>query len=334
MPLSNVARLRLFLLILILLTIGQEFFFRPGIVHPDGYYHRDENAVWLGVEWVNDPHTVKEIEALADELQAQRIRYVFVFTSYVKQNGEFNTTYAHSATFVRVLKTTYPDVVVLAWLGLPLKNSDGFNAGYFDLGDASSRLEVASFCAQIINYAGYDGIHLDPEPVMSDDTSILTLLEQIREALGEDAILSIATRRIMPVFVNAQIPLIGHLAWCANYYREIANRVDQIAVMTYDSGMPTAWLYRQFVRLQVIQLSRTVDGTGVQLFIGVPTSEERTKTHNPRAEDITSGLQGVIDGLNDSGTRPEVVSGVAIYPYWEMDETEWKTYGTLWLGNQ
>jgi len=38
------------------------------------------------------------------------------------------------------------------------------------------------------------------------------------------------------------------------------------------------------------------------------------------------------DGLNDAKARPEVVSGVAIYPYWEMDETEWEVYSSLWLG--
>ena len=180
----------------------------------------------------------------------------------------------------------------------------------------------------------FDGVHLDPEPVSSDDVNLLELLEQTREAIGRDAILSIATRRIIPIFADAQMPFVRQVAWRKSYYREVANRVDQISVMTYDSGMLTPRLYQQFVRFQVIQVSQVVAGTEVQLFIGIPASEEKTRTHNPKAENIKSGLQGVIDGLNDADTPTNVVSGVAIYPYWEMDMEEWKTYDKLWLGNE
>lgn len=331
-PLSNESRLRLFLLILTLLAVGRMFFFRPGTDYPGAYYNRGENAVWLGIEWVNDTHTLGEIEALAKKLKQHQIRYVFVFTSYLKPDGEFNPTYAHAATFIQRLKAAYPEVVVLAWLGLPLTNSDGFDAGYVDLEQPGTRSRIAVFSARLLKEANFDGVHLDPEPVFSGDANVLALLEEAREAIGSEAILSIATRRIVPLLADAPVPFIGQVAWRASYYREIANRVDQIAVMTYDSALPTPGLYQQFVRFQVIQVSRAVDGTGVQLLIGIPSSEEKTRTHNPAAENITSGLRGVIAGLNDAEARPENVSGVAVYPYWEMDETEWKGYASLWLG--
>ena len=328
----NLSLLLLFLILVVLLIRG--CIFRPSTAYPGEHFNQGKNAVWLGVEWVKDSQPQEEIEKLANNLRHHQIRYVFVFASYLKPNGEFNSTYDHAATFVKALKATYPEVVVLAWLGLPLKNSDEFNGGYVDLEGSSIRSEIASFSGRMIEEGNFDGVHLDPEPIPSDDENVLVLLEQIREAIGQNAVLSIATRRIIPLFADAQIPVVEQLAWHASYYREIAKRVDQIAVMTYDSGMFTSWLYEQFVRFQVIQISCAVDGTGAQLLIGIPTSEENTRTHNPTAENITSGLQGVIDGLNDAETRPENVSGVAIYPYWEMDETEWKTYTSLWLGQK
>jgi len=102
--------------------------------------------------------------------------------------------------------------------------------------------------------------------------------------------------------------------------------------MTYDSAMPLPQLYRQWARFQVVEISRAVDGAGVDLVFGIPTSEERTWTHWPNAENMRSGLQGVIAGLNDAAARPAAVTGVAIYPYWETDAAEWATYEALWLG--
>jgi len=102
--------------------------------------------------------------------------------------------------------------------------------------------------------------------------------------------------------------------------------------MTYDSTMPLAPLYRQWMRFQVIEISRTVDGTDVQLFFGIPTSEEETWTHWPNAENMKSGLQGLIDGLNDTEAHSAAVTGAAIYPYWDTEEAEWAIYEALWLG--
>jgi len=83
--------------------------------------------------------------------------------------------------------------------------------------------------------------------------------------------------------------------------------------------------------MQVVQLSQALGDVQVELLVGVPASKERTLTHWPNAENMTSGLQGVIDGLNDPKAQPFAVTGVAIYPYWEMDADEWMSYGLLWL---
>ena len=83
---------------------------------------------------------------------------------------------------------------------------------------------------------------------------------------------------------------------------------------------------------QVLEIGRATSGQKVAVFFGVPTSEERTRTHWPNAETMQSGLEGVLDGLNAADARPSGEIGVAIYPYWETDEVEWATYKTLWLG--
>jgi len=317
--------LRSGLALVVLVLVGRWCVFRPSTTHPGGFFNRGTNAVWLGVEWVNEPHTIEEIDALADMLTTQQIHYVFVYASYLKANGRFNPTYAYASEFVQTLKTMQPDLNVQAWVGLPLTR--------LDLSDILMRKEIAQFCVDLVQ-EGFDGIHLDPEPVFSNDTDVLALLDEVRNALGQKFTLSIATRRIWPIFPSVPWPIVGRVAWHASYYREVASRVDQIVVMTYDSAMPLACLYRQWMRFQVIEVSRAVGDTGVQLFFGIPTSEETTWTHWPYAENMRSGLEGVIDGLNDAGSHQAAVTGVAIYPYWETDENEWRIYEELWLGRQ
>jgi hypothetical protein len=224
-----------------------------------------------------------------------------VYVSYLSNRGSFSPTFAHAAEFTRLLKAQYPEVDVQAWLGLPLNH-------------------------------GFDGVHLDPEPVPTGDPDALKLLDDVRVAIGPSSMLSIATPKIQPIFSDWPVPWIGGLVWQTSYLREVAQRVNQVAVMTYDSYMPLPALYRFATRHQVIAASQALDGMNVELFVGVPTSEERTASHWPNAENIEAGLQGVVDGLNDAEARPRTVTGVAVYPDWETDAQKWVTYEELWLG--
>jgi hypothetical protein len=318
--------------ILVIIIVGRGCIFRPATDFPGSHFNRGKNAAWLGVEWINEPHEEDEIIALADDLERRQIRYVLVYVSYLRADGEFGAPYDHAAEFVRVLKEAQPDLQILAWIGLPLQQSRGPGWGYVDLGDEATCQKVVTFSAHLVHQIGFDGVHLGPEPIPDGDDNVLALLEEVRRAIGPEATLSMATRRIWPLFPDAPWPFVGQIAWRGDYYREIVKRVNQVAVMTYDSGLPLPCLYRHWTRFQTIEVSRAVEGTEVELLLGIPTSEEETLTHRPGAENMTSGLQGVIDGLNDLASRPSAVTGVAIYPYWETGETEWTVYESLWLG--
>ena len=304
-------------------VVGRACILRPSTNYSGSHYNRGANASWLGVKWANETHSTHEIAALSDGLKQHQIQEIFVYTSYLRSDEKFASTYDHLSDFVLKMKKTNPALHIQAWIGLPL--------GYIDLSDPAVRKKIVQFCADIVRTTGVDGIHLDPEPISTEDKNVLFLLDELRDALGPGPTLSVATRRIWPILPEKQWPFVGQLAWRASYYREIARRVDQIAVMTYDSAMPYSLVYCQWVRFQVIEVSQAVDGTGVQVFFGIPTSEERTWTHWPWAENMRSGLKGLIDGLNDDKTRSAVVTGVAIYPYWETDDAEWRVYEKLWL---
>jgi hypothetical protein len=319
-------RLWLIGLVVISSLVLRGCFLRQATNFPGASFNRGTNAVWLGVEWVDQPHEADEFLDLIGELERQQVREVWVYTSYLKADGHFNPTYSNAFQFTQALGEARSEFNVQAWIGLPL--------GSVDLSDDAVRSQIVAFCVDLIEEEGFDGIHLDPEPILNDDREVLALLREVRKALGAGPILSIASRRIWPISPEAEWPLVGSVAWDARYYQEVADRVDQIAVMVYDSGLPLPFLYRYWTRFQVIEVSQALEGTGVELFFGVPTSEEWTLTHWPGAENMQSGLQGTVDGLNDAKTPPSVVTGVAIYPYWETDAAEWAVYRTLWLGQE
>lgn len=319
--------------VILTIAMGRGCVFRPATDFPGSHFNRGKNAVWLDVSWVSEPHSNGEIVTLANDLARWQVCYVFAYVSYLHADGEFHSSFPHAAEFIQALKEAQPGLKVLAWIGLPLRQSGDPNRKYADLSNQATRRKVVAFSAYLVHQAGFDGIHLDPEPVLDGDPDVLVLLGEVRQAIGPEVTLSIAARRIWPLFPDAPWPFVGRVAWQGDYYREVAHRVDQIAVMAYDSGLPSPYLYRQWTRFQVIEVSRAVESTGAEVLVGVPTSEEETLTHRPSGENMTSGLQGVIDGLNDLDARPSVVTGVAIYPYWETDATEWAVYESLWLGS-
>jgi hypothetical protein len=154
----------------------------------------------------------------------------------------------------------------------------------------------------------------------------------VRQALGPTPTLSVATHRIQPLYPELVLPPLGPVFWSAQYYREVGQRVNQVALMPYDSALPLPSIYRLWTSFETIQVSRALAGTNVSVFIGVPTSEEETRTHHPNVENMLSGLEGVVDGLNDADAQPAAITGVAIYPEWETDANDWATYQRLWLG--
>jgi len=307
---------------------------RPATTFSGAHFNQGRNAAWLDITWVNEAQPPEAVAALAERLRRRQIRTAFVYVSYLKDHGRFNPTYAHAAEFTRALKAAYPEGDVQAWLGLPL-NYPFFlgETGYVNLADPSVRRYVADFSAQIVREGGFDGVHLDPEPVPSGDRDTLRLLEEVRAALGPGPRLSIAAQKVRPFLPDLPVPWIDRHLWRGSYLREVAHRVDQVALMSYDSHPPLAPLYRQFQRFEVIAASQALNGVDTDLFIGIPTAEERTLSHWPEAENMDAGLRGTVDGLNDAEACPGTVTGVAIYPDWQTDGGEWATYEALWLGN-
>jgi hypothetical protein len=278
-----------------------------------------------------EAHSVAEIAALAEDLQRRQITTIFVYVSYLKPTGLFNPTYDYAKNFVAELKAEYSGIDVQAWLGIPVKAVPGAPValGYIDLNDATVRQTIADFSRSIVMDLGFDGIHLDPEPIGNNDQALLRLLRDVRSAVGNNKHLSVAVPARLPIV--GEIPLLSQMVWSKDYYVAVASEVDGVAAMTYDSAMPAAFLYQSWLQLQVVSLTQALDGTQANVYIGIPTSKETTGAHMPWVENMQAGLKGIIAGLNDAESHAAIITGVAIYPYWETSDDEWAQYRTLWL---
>jgi len=266
----------------------------------------------------------ENIQWLAESAASRKLRYLFAYASYLKADDTFNPTYNHATDFVTEFRRFNHDTKLLAWIGLPLKNSNfGGIAGWVDLDNQHTRTQITEFVAELMEESKFDGVHLDAETVLNHNQSYLLLLEEVKAVIGPQRILSIAGSHWLPEVSNS-IPLINKTRWTDSYYQAIAERTDQIATMTYDSFNSVGAFYRLWMREQVQGIRHSLADSNVELLIGVSVAQENTTSHRTEVETLRNGLAGICAA---SGNK--VVDGVAIYADWDFsaeDQVIWNAW--------
>lgn len=289
-------------------------------------------AVWMEHAWVDPGRSEKEVLSMTKRLQSLGITDAFVHSGPLEANGSLSSAkYAETQDLLRQMHGVYPDIRVQAWIG-QVTTTWG---GPLDLTAESVRDNIVRSARDLLE-EGFDGIHLNLEPVLDGDMDFLDLLQDLRLLTEEyKATLSLASDDVEP-FLGA-----GFLVrsccrevtfWKPAYLAKVFGFVDQVAVMTYDSSLQEDIFYSWYVSLVTERLSE-ITPEGKTLFIGLPSFETGNAEFNTEVENITSGLKGVVAGLAKV-TDLEAVSrlGVAIYAYWETSEEEWQVYREYWQG--
>lgn len=291
---------------------------------PGSFFNKSHNAIWIAHDWVGMPKTDKEIRDLVNQLNDFEIDTVFVHAGPFDEDGSIDPeTYKYAINFIDTAKKIDSDIKYQAWLG-QVRNK-------IDLSDSEIRHEIAKQSLIFAGLIGFDGIHFDIEPVWDEDSDFIEVLKETREMIPEDKIISVALAEFIPqslIWFTANVHKFENFNSEVNYLN-VAVYADQIVVMAYDTGINTDWLYRWLVKEQTIWLSNLLDGK--ELFVGIPAYEDDKPGFNPEVENIENGLIGIISGLNNIRSSEENFSGVAIYPHWELDDTEWQIYKDLWL---
>ncbi|WP_235958732.1 glycoside hydrolase family 18 protein [Actinomadura macrotermitis] len=291
------------------------------------------NALWARHQWVGEPHTEAEYRDLGALLKRNRITDVFFHAGPFEADGTVPPAkYRNAAKLIEAVRRHAPGVRAQAYLG-QIRTVDG--VGVTDLDDPAVRERVLA-TDKIFLDLGFAGIHYDFEPVYPDDRAYLTLLDRTRELTrARGRLLSVAVEQptlvdaAQPVY-KALIPRTGTVHYpprpTEDFLRALADRADQVAIMTYDVSLPTRSLVGLHFAAHTERTLRLI-GDRTTVFMGVPTYRPLMDW----AEDLPGALRGVRRGVDALDRPPVRPYGVGIYADWTTDSADWQRYRANWL---
>ncbi|WP_024756479.1 membrane protein [Streptomyces exfoliatus] len=290
---------------------------------------RGKDAVWLGHAWVDGRKKDADLAAFAARIKGTGIRDLYVHAGPLRHDGTLPAAkYPRAKWLIDAVHRTMPGIRVQAWLGdvLATEGPDGLR-----LDKAESRAAVVTSARQILD-AGFDGVHFDLEPLLSDDGNYLSLLDDLGELTRARKVpLSVAAHQIDPVpaahSVNGAISG-SEKWWSQEFFGQVARRVDQIAVMSYDTWMPLEGLYGGYVAQQT-SLALEVTPESTDLLMGLPFFHEDDLGHHENAETVAAAIRGTRLGLGRTDHDRERF-GVALYVDFAAEEGDWAAYREGW----
>ncbi|MEU6342507.1 hypothetical protein ABZ883_16380 [Streptomyces sp. NPDC046977] len=290
---------------------------------------RGRNAVWLGHAWVDGRRDAADLAALGRQLRGSGTRDLYVHTGPLEFDGSLDPgLYPGAASLVREAHRALPGVRVQAWLGQVVSHH-GEQGLHLD--DPATRARIGASAGQALA-AGFDGVHLDLEPMYSGDRGFLDVLDSVRVLTARrGAVLSVATHQIDPL-PSLHVPagaLFHHPKWWSQaYFGEVARRVDQVAVMAYDTAMPLESLFGGYVAQQTA-LALEVTPPSTDLLIGLPGYHTNNLGHHAWAETVAAAARGARLGLARHDPARERF-GLALYVDFHATADDWAAFRSAW----
>ncbi|PIB10591.1 hypothetical protein B1C81_06990 [Streptomyces sp. HG99] len=291
---------------------------------------RNRDALWLGHAWVDGRKKDADVTALAARLRSTGIRDLYVHTGPLEHDGTLpEAVYPRAGWLIAAVHRELPGVRVQAWLGDRLASEGPVG---LRLERKATRDAVVRSARQVLD-AGFDGAHFDLEPLHSGDSDYLSLLDDLRRVTrAHDVPLSVAAHQIdpLPALHSVTGTLTGHYKWWSqSYFGQVARRVDQIAVMSYDTAMPLESLYGGYVAQQT-SLALEVTPKSTDLLMGLPFYYEDDVSHRGSAETVRAAVRGTRLGLSRTDRTREHF-GVALYVDFAAREKDWTQYREGWV---
>lgn len=273
--------------------------------------------------------SAQETDRLAAILDTGGPNTVYVHAGEIAEDGSVERA-EDTAPLLSWLAEEYPNVRPLAWLRHVADGSSLVE----DRFDADAREALATAAAEI-GGDGFAGVHLEIRPVTVNDPSVPTLVEGVREELGEDAVLSVQAHHVelvpggrVPSFVMGD----GEKYWSKGYLERVTEHADEVVLPGVDAGMPGESLYGGFMVRQVTEsLTALERREGLTVRFGLPTytSEEWGPVHD--SENALTALAAVRLGITRAEPPEELVLGVAFYVADEAGRADLTAYTAGWL---
>lgn len=298
---------------------------RPGLDVRDGRHDRGQNAIWLGHGWLggndwfvrydktNEFARFREparIRDLAEQLRRHHITDVFPHLCPAEPDGRIPSVDAEQ---VERFLDAFEGFRVMPWIGGP-------NGSSARLHKAEWRARFSANVQSLIAaHPRLAGVQINVEPLTSGDTNFLQMLDELRAALPKGKLLSVAAYP-PPTWWHPY----EDVHWDEKYFREVARRSDQMAVMMYDAAQRIPKTYQHLMADWTQEVLAWSEGKPVLL--GVPTYDDAgVGYHDAKVENLTNALRGIHRGLSRQ-PLPTNYQGIAIYCEWETSEVEWQYF--------
>jgi hypothetical protein len=292
--------------------------------HP---FNHDRNAVWIEHRWLERAHSDAEMEALFVRLRRRGVVYVFPHVIPFDPAGNLpRHDRDQMRAFLAAARRVSPEFKLLPWVGGLRVGYRRQRAGTLQLNDLNQRQRMVAEVRGLVD-EGFDGIHLNVEPVDDGNVEYLALLRSLRTALGGGRVFSVSAIRPAPL----GLPAAPNFAWSSEYYARVAHIVDQLVIMSYDTALPTPVLYRRYLKWAAASVAGTLSrsGSDARVLMGVPTYDNYGLMHRAGVETPENALLGVVAGLRGLGAGG-TFEGVALYADWTTDERDWAAYERFW----
>ncbi|MFK0266325.1 hypothetical protein ACIQU1_34070 [Streptomyces angustmyceticus] len=294
---------------------------------------RGRDALWLGHAWVDGRRDASDVAALRRRIGGLGIRDLYVHAGPLEHDGTLppaRRSHPRARWLIAALHRALPSVRVHAWLGDRLVYEAGERGG-LRLSDASARRAVVDSARRVLA-DGFAGVHLDVEPLHSGDPDYLRLLDRLGPAVrARGGTLSVAVHQIdpLPGLHTVSGALTGHRKWISQrFFGQVARRVDQIALMSYDTGLPAESLYGGYVAQQT-RLALEATGPHTDLLMGLPFFHTDDIGHHASAETVRAAVRGIRLGLTREAPDRQRF-GTALYVDFAATAEDWAAYGSGW----
>ncbi|MFI5531001.1 hypothetical protein ACIA8O_20930 [Kitasatospora sp. NPDC051853] len=289
---------------------------------------RGRDAVWLGHAWVDGRKGEADVAELTRLLAGTGVRDLYVHTGPLEHDGSLQAgRYPRARQFVEEVHRLLPRLRVQSWLGDVVRpEKEGL-----DLTDPAVRGRIAGAAGQVLDL-GFDGVHYDLEPVRSGSAGFLDVLDRTRALTSARGVpLSVASPQIdpLPGLHRVTTAAFDHGKWWSQaYFADVARRVDQIAVMSYDTAMPVESLYGGYVAQQT-ELALEVTPPQVDLLMGLPAYWDDTFGHRGSAETVAAAVRGARLALGREAPGRQSF-GLALYVDFTATPEHWAAYRSGW----
>ena len=294
--------------------------------HP---FNQNRNAVWLEHRWLEKPHSIEDMEQMFRFLDHHGVVYAYPHLIPFDSAGRLPLhNREQMRAFLASARRVAPNMKVLPWVGGLRVGYKRSRAGTIDLGDLGQRQRMVAECRGLMD-EGFDGIHLNVEPMPNGDDDFLALLRALRAAVG--------TGNPLPLRDAAGAGRARHRAQLLLDRRLLRAHRGRRRPGGADDLRHRAAHARPLPPLRGLRGGRGDREPGA-----APQPHARAGGHPDLRRDRPHAPQG----RGDAGERAPRAScpacadapggtfeGVALYAEWTTDPEDWEVYERVWRGH-